>query len=103
MLFDAWAMVCYNPSMFTLWGKLYKNNRLIADLTVQDPSGETRTHKVFAALDAVCLQFDLSRPIWLESNITEFRRRSRTRFGRDNFIEDIPFDYLEIQIIEEDD
>ena len=89
--------------MFTLWGKLYKSNRLIADFTVRDSSDETRTHKVFAALEAVCLHFDLSAPIWLESNITEFRRRSRTRFGPDHFIDDISFDYLEIQIIEEDD
>lgn len=96
-------MICYTLSMFTLWAKLCKNNRVTADLTVQDPSDETRTHKVFSAIETVCLHFDLSRPIWLESNITEFRRRSRTRFGRDNFIEDISFDYLEIQIIEEDD
>jgi len=89
--------------MFTLWAKLYKNNRLTADLTVRDPSHETRTHKVFSAIEAVCLHFDLAQPIWLESNITEFRRRSRTRFGRDHFIDDISFDYLEIQIIEEDD
>lgn len=89
--------------MFTLWGKIYKNNRLTADFTVRDSSDETRTHKVFAALEALCLHFDLSAPIWLESNITEFRRRSRTRFRQDSFIEEVSFDYLEIQIIEEDD
>ena len=96
------AAICYNPHMFRLWGKLYKDHKIIADLTVQDPSGDTRTHKVFSAVSQICLQFDLSQPIWLDSNISEFRKRSRTRFTQDSFIDEIDFDYLEIQIIEED-
>ena len=88
--------------MFRLWGKLYKNNKMIADLTVENPSEDTRTHKVFSAITEICLHFDLSEPIWLNTNITEFKRRSRTRFTQDNFIEAIAFDFMEIQIIEED-
>ena len=37
----------------------------------------------------------------LDSNIAEFKRLDKTRFTRDNFIEDIDFDYLEIHVIEE--
>ena len=96
------SLLCYNPHMFRLWGKMYKNNKMIQDLTISDDSEDTRTHKVFSAIAQICLEFDLPQPIWLESNITEFKRRSRTRFTRDSFIETIPFDYLEIQIIEED-
>ena len=88
--------------MFRLWGKLYKNNKMIADLTVENPSEDTRTHKVFSAITEICLHFDLSEPIWLNTNITEFKRRSRTRFSQDNFIEAVAFDFMEIQIIEED-
>lgn len=88
--------------MFRLWGKLYKNNKMIADLTVENPSEDTRTHKVFSAITEICLHFDLSEPIWLNTNITEFKRRSRTRFTQDNFIEAVAFDFMEIQIIEED-
>lgn len=88
--------------MFRLWGKIYKSNKLTDSLTVEDGSDETRTHKVFSALNTICLHFDLSRPLWLNSNISEFKRSSRTRFGKDQFIDEIPFDYLEIEIIEED-
>ena len=88
--------------MFRLWGKLYKNNKIINDLVVTDDSSETRTHKVFSAITALCLHFDLSEPIWLRSNIQEFKRLSRTRFGTDNFIDEVPFDFMEIQIIEDD-
>ena len=88
--------------MFRLWGKLYKNNKMLADFTVEDPSEDTRTHKVFSAITEICLHFDLSEPIWLNTNVTEFKRRSRTRFTQDNFIEAVSFDFMEIQVIDED-
>ena len=50
----------------------------------------------------ICYDFDLGKPIWLDSNIQEFKRHSKTRFYQDSFIEEIPFDYLELQVIEED-
>ena len=89
--------------MFRLWGKLFYNNHMLADSTiVNDDPNMTRTKKVFAAIDTLCHDFDLSQPIWLESNIQEFKRHSRTRFRQDDLMEQIDFDYFEIQIIEED-
>lgn len=75
---------------------------MLQDFCIADDSDDTRTHKIFRALEEVCYQFDLAKPIWLDKNISEFKRHSKTRFMRDNFIETISFDYLEIQIIEED-
>lgn len=89
--------------MFRLWAKEIKDNRLLRDTTVCNESSDTRTHKIFHALDAVCYEFDLSKPIWLDSNIQEFKRHARTRFYQDSFVDSIDFDYLEIHIIEEDD
>ena len=88
--------------MVRLWGKIWKDNHLLRDTVICDETEDTRTHKVFRALDEVCLQFDLSKPIWLDKNIVEFKRHRKARFTRDNFIDQIDFDYLEIQIIEED-
>lgn len=88
--------------MFRLWAKEFKDNRMICDMVVEDDSEETRTHKVFNAIDKVCDRFDLSKPIWLEANIAEFKKISKVRFRSENFIDEIDFDYLELQIIEED-
>lgn len=88
--------------MFRLWAKEFKNNRMIRDTVVEDMGVDTRTHKVLKALDEVCIRFDLSKPIWLESIQQDFKRNSRARFYADSFIDDIDFEYLEIQIIEED-
>lgn len=85
-----------------IWFKMMQDNHLLKDMTVADESEETRTHKIFHALDEVCYAFDLGKPIWLESNVNEFKRHAKTRFTQDSFIEQIAFDFLEIQVIEED-
>lgn len=84
--------------MFRLWAKIFKVNRMLQDLTICDDSKDkNRTKKVFDALDEVCYAFDLSRPIWLNTNIDEFKRNDKTRFRRDNFIDDIVL-FLEIHV-----
>ncbi len=88
--------------MFRLWAKEFKDNRMLKDITIEDDREDTRTHKVFQALDRVCYEFDLSKPIWLETTIAEFKRHAKTRFYQDNFVDEIEFDYLEIHVIEED-
>lgn len=88
--------------MFRLWAKIFKDNHMLQDTCITDEREDTRTHKIFHALDEVCYQFDLGKPIWLDKTITEFKRHNKARFTQDNFIEAIDFDYLEIQIIEED-
>lgn len=89
--------------MFRLWAKQFKDNRLLKDITISDMAEDkSRTKKVFDAVDEVCYEFDLSRPVWLEKNINEFKRRDKTRFYKDNFIESVEFDFIEIQVIEED-
>ena len=84
-----------------IWGRIWKDNRMLKDAVITDDSDDTRTHKIFHSLDKLCLEFDLGKPIWLEATIREFKRHSKARFYQDNFIEEIDFDYLELQVIEE--
>lgn len=88
--------------MFRMWGKIFRDNRMIQDTTIciSDYS-LSRTDMVLQSLEQICYQFDLGSPIWLDSNIRDFQIHSRTRFGQDQFMEPIEFDYLEIQVIEE--
>ncbi len=87
--------------MFRLWGKIWRDNHLLADTVYEEDSGDTRTHKVFKGLEAICYELDLGVPVWLDSTVNEFKRHAKARFYQDSFIEQIDFDYLEIQIIEE--
>lgn len=89
--------------MFRLWAKIFKDNRMLCDqVACIDDASLNRTKKIFDSIEEVCYVFDLSKPIWLDSNINEFKRHDKTRFMKDNFIDSIEFDYLEIHIIEED-
>ena len=75
---------------------------MLRDTVICDNTADTRTHKVLHSLEAICYEFDLGTPIWLDYTIHEFQRHSKARFHQDNFIEQIDFDFLEIQVIEED-
>ena len=85
-----------------IWFKIWNDNHLIRDTVICDLTEDTRTHKIFHALEKACYEFDLGKPIWLDATIAEFKHHNKARFSQDNFVEEIPFDYLEIHVIEED-
>ncbi|MDO4965632.1 MAG: hypothetical protein Q4E51_02900 [Lachnospiraceae bacterium] len=88
--------------MFRIWAKEFKDNRMLKDTVICDDRDETRTHKVFDAIEKICFEFDLSKPYWLDKNIEDFKRDAKVKFRQDNFVDEIDFDYLEVMIIEED-
>ena len=71
--------------MFRIWGKIFKDNHLLQDMVYENSDPDlNRTRKVYAGLHEFCMAFDLQKPIWLEKNITEFKRSDKTRFYQDN-------------------
>jgi hypothetical protein len=90
--------------MFRLWCKLFDDSgHLIRDTVIENADSRlNRTRKIFDGLKDACYEFDLSEPIWLDSNVDTFKRHSKVRFNQDNFIESVDFAYMEIQVIEED-
>jgi hypothetical protein len=89
--------------MFRLWCKIFDSGKhLVKDITIEDDSDLNRTKKIFNAISKACIEFDLSEPIWLDSNVRTFQRYSKVRFNQDNFLDSIDFDYMEVDVIEED-
>ena len=84
------------------WARTFKDNRMTRDMVITNTEEDTRTHTVFAAIEKIGYDFDIARPIWLDSNISDFKRYSKVRFYQDSFIEEVPFDYLEFSVLEED-
>ena len=79
------------------------SGKMVKNMTIENSdSSLNRTKKIFSAMDEVCYAYDLSKPIWLDKNINEFKKNSKTRFTKDNFVDDIDFDSLDIEVIEED-
>ena len=89
--------------MFRLWVKIIDSGKIVKNMTIEySDSSLNRTKKIFHAIDEACYAYDLSKPLWLDKNISEFKKSSKTRFTKDNFVDEIGFDYLEIEVIEED-
>lgn len=88
--------------MFRLWGKIWKDNRIIKQMEVLRPEEDTRTHKVFHGLEEIVVAFELTPPIWMDKTVRDFKQFRKARFDQDCFIQEIDFDYLEIEILEED-
>lgn len=89
--------------MFRLWVKMIDSGKIVKNMTIENSdSSLNRTKKIFHAIDEACYAYDLSKPLWLDKNISEFKKSSKTRFTKDNFVDEIDFDFLEIEVIEED-
>ena len=85
-----------------IWFKIIKDTRIIHSQTIENHKNDTRTHKIFRGLDEACRQLDLARPNWLDVTVRDFKRHSKARFTKDCFPDEIGFDYLEIEVLEED-
>ena len=49
--------------MFRMWGKIWKDNHLLKDTVVENDAKDTRTHKIFQALEEICYDFDLGNQL----------------------------------------
>ncbi|MFC2476425.1 MAG: hypothetical protein ACFNTU_02910 [Catonella sp.] len=89
--------------MFRLWAKIMVSGKMVKNMTIENSdSSLNRTKKIFNSIDEICYAYDLSKPIWLDKNIREFKKNSKTRFIKDNFVDEIEFDSMDIEVIEED-
>ncbi len=88
--------------MFRMSGTIYKDGRICRDcVSRQEDYSVSRTQHVLTALREICDYLDLEVPIWLDQNIRQFKQKSKTQFYQDSFVEQVSFDYLAIEVIEE--
>ena len=83
--------------MTRLWARIMKKQRIARQATV-----ECAWEGVDDALTELCRDFDIPRPLWLDKHRREFESFRRTRFLPEHFMEDVPFDRLEIEFLEDD-
>lgn len=82
--------------MSRLWVRVVKKHKIARDCAVPCLWGEQR-----AALEAALSDMDLPTPIWLGKHENEFEKFRRTAFSADHFMEDIDFDRLEIEFLDD--
>lgn len=84
-----------------LWGIIRKNHKMRANQTVPLASGQIPD--VMEALDDLLKIFDLSRPLVLEKHKQELAQYGKTAFLPRDFIDSVPFDRFEIEILFDED
>ena len=80
-----------------LWAKIIKRHRIERQATAP-----CAWEGVEDALTELCREFDIPRPLWLNKHDREFEDFRRTQFLPEHFMEDVPFQRLEIEFLEDD-
>lgn len=88
--------------LIKLWGKIVKKNNIIQNHVIElNIDRLTDTKPLLKGIETLCNHFDISNPIWMNKNTDEIDRINKTRFKAQHFIEEIEFDYFEIELIHE--
>lgn len=87
--------------MYKLWAKKIKDNRIINQIVVSNKDNMSNEEKRVKCMDEICKNFDLSVPVWLNKHHMEFSQFKYVTLYSEDFIDDIDFDKLEIELIDD--
>lgn len=81
-----------------LWASLRRGERIVKSISVPVDSGVLEDDsRLYDALDALCGQLDIARPVWLSKHTQELKRYSHTFLKESDFIEAFPYKSLELE------
>ena len=83
--------------MSRLWTRVIRNHRIVQQATAPCAWGEEEP-----VLVELCREFDIPCPIWLNKHRREFEGFRRTAFLPEHFMEEISFDKLEIEFLDDE-
>ena len=83
--------------MSRLWVRLVKNHRIVRHEAAPCAWGDEQQ-----ALVEMCREMDVPAPMWLGKHEFEFESFRHTAFTKDHFIEDVSFDRMEIEFLDDD-
>lgn len=88
--------------MFKLWGKIVKKNNLVQSHVLEMFQEDMTVEEMISkGIEDLCNLFDIANPMWMSDNTLEMDQINKTRFRAQHFIEEIDFDYFEIEYIVE--
>ena len=80
-----------------LWVRLIRKNRIF------DSRTEPCTYENWQyALEEICHQLDVSRPVILQKHLRDWKTFSQTYFLREHFVDSVGFDRMELEYINPD-
>jgi len=82
-----------------IWVITRKDNKIILDALFEDENIDTEA--IYELISVACNEFDIGKPLYLSKNEHEIEDFRRTVFYAADFMEEIRFDSLEVEIIDE--
>ena len=80
-----------------IWVRLMHKSRIDRDITVECARSDWQE-----ALRQACQKLDVSKPMVLPRHERDWDQFSQARFLKEHFIEDVPFDRMEVEFIDPD-
>jgi len=80
-----------------IWVRLMRKNKIDRDITIPCMIEDWQE-----ALEQACHDLDVPRPMILPRHERDFDQFSQARFLVDHFVEEIPFDRMEVEFIDPD-
>lgn len=62
-----------------------------------ESNNPSSSHALTECMEQVYSELDLSEPVWVSKHARDLAKYGRTRFLKSDFLEKVPFDYLEIE------
>ncbi len=88
--------------MYKLWAKIINKNRLVDSIVVKNKEDVAMSEKKDKCLKEICQKLDLSVPVWLKKHDLEFAKFKYVTFYPHDFIDEVDFDKLEIELLDDD-
>lgn len=87
--------------MLRVWGKLIKNGKTIASDTFES-GRDDMSDALLEALEHFGRTFDIETPMWSSVHTKQMGTHQKAVFTSGDFIDRIPFDRFELQLLERD-
>ena len=83
-----------------IWGKIVKNSMIIKEYTVtrEYEEGQSFRDCLETMFLEVCKMLDVEAPLWMKKNTREFVMYNKTVFFKEQFTDNVYFDFLELRI-----
>ncbi|QSX06118.1 hypothetical protein JYG23_01235 [Sedimentibacter sp. zth1] len=87
--------------MYRLWAKTIINNKMIDSIDIQNNENISLNEKRKKCFNQIYYKLDISAPIWLTKHAQEFDEFKRITFKKDDFVDEVFFDKLEIELVDD--
>lgn len=87
--------------MLTIWGKLIRNNKVIASDTCTSDA-QDMSAALLECIEHFGRTFDIEAPMWNSLHTKQLGNFQKAVFTRDDFIDRINFDRFEMQVLDQD-